>query len=288
MKEPRTRTLRSSTLAAILLLTTSTLPANEPAHNAPSQQTLVLLLADKKDHGPPGNGLHDYPLWAKRWASILTTAQKDPTNQVPDTTRQLPNIHVDTAWHWPSPAQFQAADVIVAYCYLDWTENRLAQVRQYLEDGNGLVLIHSATWTKPEPSPAVAELTGVGGFKLYRHGPVQLKITATDHPICQGLPETITLEDDETYWPPTPLIDTATILATSVEEEGARGATPKAPQPMFWAYELGPGRVFGCVPGHRAETFDAPLFRTLLLRGIAWAANDKPSRWDPLTSANRM
>ncbi len=23
----------------------------------------ILLLADEKDHGPAGNGLHDYPLW---------------------------------------------------------------------------------------------------------------------------------------------------------------------------------------------------------------------------------
>ena len=30
-----------------------------------------MLLADDKDHGPAGNGLHDYPLWQKRWAVLL-------------------------------------------------------------------------------------------------------------------------------------------------------------------------------------------------------------------------
>lgn len=253
----------------------------------------VVLLVDEKDHGPAGNGLHDYPLWAKRWASMLGGQESQverplssPIVSEVDTENggKLPCVHVETAWDWPAAAQFEAADVIVAYCYLDWTDARLAQVRQYLEDGNGLVLIHSATWTKPRPSHAVAELTGVGGFTRYRHGRVELKVAASEHPICQGLPESIVLVDDETYWPPTPMIDGILVVATSVEEAGADATMPKVAQPMFWCYQSGGGRVFGCVPGHRAETFDAPMFRTLLFRGIAWAAGDLPSRWDALAS----
>ena len=259
------------------------------ADSATSHQMEIVLLADVKDHGPAGNGLHDYPLWAKRWASLLGSQEvseerlltsADPPRR--DSEDAQPCVHVTTAWDWPSPAQFQAADVVVAYCYLDWTAERLDQVRRYLENGKGLVLIHSATWTKPKPSREVASLTGVGGFELFRHGPVRLDMAAPEHPICRGLPETIVLKDDETYWPPTPAIDSVTVLATSVEEVGARGATPKAAQPMIWCYQLGRGRVFGCVPGHQAKTFDDPQFRTLLLRGIAWAAGDRPCRWDAL------
>jgi len=54
---------------------------------------------------------------------------------------------------------------------------------------------------------------------------------------------------------------------------------------MFWCYELGRGRVFGCVPGHRAKTFDNPLYRTFLLRGIAWAAGQPPERLDVTAKA---
>jgi type 1 glutamine amidotransferase len=42
----------------------------------------------------------------------------------------------------------------------------------------------------------------------------------------------------------------------------------------------GKGRVFGCVLGHYAATFDDPFFRILLLRGMAWAAGESPYRWD--------
>ena len=55
-----------------------------------------------------------------------------------------------------------------------------------------------------------------------------------------------------------------------------------APQPVFWTYEYGKGRVFGCVPGHYVWTFDDPYFRILLLRGMAWAAGESPYRFDSL------
>ena len=87
-------------------------------------------------------------------------------------------------------------------------------------------------------------------------------------------------ESDETYWPPTPIMDGVTVLATSVEDKGRRGSTPRAAQPIFWCYEPGAGRVFGCVPGHRIQTFDDPLFRKLLLRGMAWAGGDEPARFE--------
>ena len=34
--------------------------------------------------------------------------------------------------------------------------------------------------------------------------------------------------------------------------------------------------------GHFDWTFDDPFFRTILLRGIAWAAGESPYRFDPL------
>jgi hypothetical protein len=209
------------------------------------------------------------------------------------------------------------------------------------------VLIHSATWTRPKSLRGeVAEMIGIGGFELFRHGTVRLDMVASNHPICAGLPETIILENDETYWPPTPIMQGVTVLATSVEDKAKKRSTPRsasenpvvsprasgfstgkdgeagdigvyrrcswtqssrttaaalirqeikqfkktsrskldrilrrtpgAGQPMFWCYELGEGRVFGCVPGHSAQTFDDPMFRKLLLRGIAWTAGENP------------
>ena len=65
------------------------------------------------------------------------------------------------------------------------------------------------------------------------------------------------------------------LLATGKEED--------ADQPLFWTYEPeAGGRVFVSIPGHFAWTFDDPLFRVLLLRGVAWSAGESVDRFNDL------
>ena len=55
----------------IVLLLTAAVAAIASAAEEPNSEPLhVVLLADEKDHGPAGNGLHDYPLRQKRWATV--------------------------------------------------------------------------------------------------------------------------------------------------------------------------------------------------------------------------
>jgi type 1 glutamine amidotransferase len=73
------------------------------------------------------------------------------------------------------------------------------------------------------------------------------------------------------------------VLAVS-NEKVAKDSPEVQPQPMFWTYEFGKGRVFGCLLGHYTWTFDDPYFRLLLLRGIAWSARQSPYRFDALVT----
>jgi type 1 glutamine amidotransferase len=186
---------------------------------------------------------------------------------------------VETAWEWPSEEQFKTADVIVAFCYLKWNSERIKQVDRYLSAGKGLVVVHPASWTKPEPSPEVARLIGISGYKLYRHGIVDLKITAPANPICLGLPEKIRF-DDEAYWP-AGIQTEIEVLGTS-DERGDGDTNDVKPQTIFWTHSFGKGRVFGCLPGHNNWTFDDPYFRIILLRGIAWAGGGSTYHFDSL------
>ena len=253
-----------------------------------SRRLRVVLLADKKDHREHE---HDYPVWQERWALLLGGRAASSATQVnlfgpaiadAKAGAGAENVEVVCARGWPTGEQFASANVVVAFCYLAWSDERKQQLKQYLERGGGLVVVHSATWTKPKADADVAALVGVGGFSRFRHGLVPLEITAADHPICRGLPAKLSFLD-ETYWPPTPPVatDRVTTLAVSREKTEPTGEQT-APQPMFWTCQTGRGRVFGCVPGHYTWTFDDPWFRVLLLRGIAWAAGEPATRFDSL------
>ena len=144
----------------------------------PAPPLRIVLMADKKDHGPVGNGLHDYPLWQERWALLLGGRAASDAVQInlhgpaiADAALEegAPGVSVECATGWPTDQQFATADAIVVFCYLPWNDVRKKQVGAYLARGGGLVVIHSATWTQPKADPAVAELLGVGGFTHYRH-----------------------------------------------------------------------------------------------------------------------
>jgi type 1 glutamine amidotransferase len=257
-----------------------------PEQTAPLR---VVLLADKKDHGPVGNGLHDYPLWQERWALLLGGRAADAVQinlhgpAIADAASEegAPGVSIEHAAGWPTEGQFATADVIAAFCYLPWNDARKKQVGAYLARGGGLVVIHSATWTQPKADAAVAELLGVGGFTHYRHGAVNARVVAKEHPVCRNLPDELRW-DDEVYWPPLfpAACEKVTVLAVSSEND--KGTAAHRPQPVFWCYEIGRGRVFGCVLGHRTAMFDDPWFRLVVLRGIAWAAGGSPFRFDRL------
>ena len=66
------------------------------------------------------------------------------------------------------------------------------------------------------------------------------------------------------------------ILATGLEGKKAR--------PLMWVREQGRGRIFVSIPGHYTWTFDDPLFRLLLLRGISWTAQQPMNRLNDLAT----
>ena len=107
----------------------------------------------------------------------------------------------------------------------------------------------------------------------FRHGPVDLKFNVDGkHPILRNF--TTSHFEDEAYWNLTGDVSKIHLIAGG-EEEGEQ-------RPLLWAYEHGKGRVFGSILGHYSWTFDDPLFRTLVLRGIAWTAGQPVDRFNEL------
>jgi type 1 glutamine amidotransferase len=96
-----------------------------------------------------------------------------------------------------------------------------------------------------------------------------LDLTFADHPITRGLNKVHFI--DESYWN----------MAGDPAKINVLGTTPEdgQPRPLLWTFEKGPGRVFVNILGHYTWTFDDPLFRILLLRGMAWSARQPVDRW---------
>ena len=255
----------------------------------------IVLVAFKKDHG---DNEHDYPLWQKRWAVLLGGKDAGQEKQVNlygpapkgKGKRGLagaPKVNVSTAYGWPSAEQFEKADLIAAFCYIQYDEEKLKELEKFLTRGGGLAILHPAVIIPKGVNlvDETAELIGLAwqyDYTRWRHGQVALKIAAADHPICLGLPETIDLLD-EAYWPLKGDRSKITILATS-DETVSKNSNQTKPEPMFYCYRYGKGRVFNCILGHYTWTFDDPYFRILMLRGMAWTANESPYRFDRLVT----
>ena len=217
----------------------------------------IVLCAGPKDHGP---GEHDYPVWQQRWLKLLSLADE---------------VSVEAADKWPTPEQLSKAGVIVFYSNNPgWSLDRAKELDAFLNRGGGLVYIHFAV-DGHEQCDELAQRIGLawrGGVSKFRHGPIDLKFEP--HPITQGFRETHL--EDESYWNLTGSEKNIQMLARAVEESQM--------QPLIWAREQGKGRVFVSIPGHFTWTFDDPLFRLLILRGIAWSGRQPLNRFNDLAT----
>ncbi len=232
--------------------------AGAPEPPEKTQPIRIVLVAGVKDHGP---GEHDYPAWQKAWSELLAAAD---------------DVEVSTAWEWPSQEQLEQADVLVFYQHGDWSAERAAAIDAVLARGGGLVYVHWAVDGRGgETGHEFAKRIGLAaaGMVGFRHGEEVLSFNrSSDHPIIRNF-DTLALHD-ETYWKMVGALAPNGVLATAVEEG--------EPRPQLWVAEPANGRVFVSIPGHFSWTFDDPLFRVLLLRGIAWAAKEPVDRFNDL------
>ncbi len=214
----------------------------------------IVLVAGQKDHGP---GEHDYPAWLKAWGQLLEAAE---------------NVMVSQVMDWPDAKQWASADAIVFYQKGTWNTERAVDLDAFLKRGGGVSYIHYAVDGGQDPE-GFADRIGLawGGGAKFRHGELDL-IFDPKHPIARNF-QRVHLHD-ESYWKLKGNPADVTLLASGQEDN--------AMQPLLWCREQGRGRVFVSIPGHYSWTFDDPLFRILLLRGIAWSTHESVDRFNDL------
>jgi type 1 glutamine amidotransferase len=112
------------------------------------------------------------------------------------------------------------------------------------------------------------ERTGEQSDNYVQHR-IELTPAAAAHPITQGLDD-FELETEQ-YWVLTDnLIDVLATTTTAVRTWGAWHRPITAP--AIWTRDWGSGRIFVATPGHRVEILQDPNVRTIVERGLLWAA----------------
>jgi type 1 glutamine amidotransferase len=131
------------------------------------------------------------------------------------------------------------------------------------ESSQGIVIIHHALlgfagW------PRWCEICGVqrgDNFSYHPNESVPVAVADPDHAITRGLaPFTIT---DETYVM-TNAAEGSNVLLTTTH--------PQSLRTIAWTRQYKKARVFCIALGHDALAYRNPSFRTLIERGVAWAA----------------
>lgn len=98
---------------------------------------------------------------------------------------------------------------------------------------------------------------------------VNIAPSAADHPITRGLDDFDLVT--EQYW--VLHDDYIDVLATTTHPVRPGGPWSRpVTSPAVWTRQWGSGRVFVSTPGHRVEVLEHPSVRTIIERGLLWAA----------------
>ena len=160
----------------------------------------------------------------------------------------------------------------------DVTDAVVERVVEAVWAGMGLVVLHSGHFSK-----VFKRLMGTPCNLTWREAGERerLWVTAPNHPIAAGLPQSFELESEEMYGEPFGIPEPQETVFIGWFQGGEvfrSGVT----------YRRGAGRVFYFQPGHETyPTYHDPHIRRVLQNAALWAASDQPRLEDVTDAPNR-
>jgi uncharacterized protein len=112
----------------------------------------------------------------------------------------------------------------------------------------------------------------VGGQWVAHPGNIvdyRVDITRPDDPIMTGLPASFAYRSEQYYMHVDPSNE---VLATTTFSGEHAYWVDGVTMPVVWKRHHGKGRVFYCALGHVTKEFEVPEMRTIIGRGLLWAA----------------
>jgi uncharacterized protein len=214
----------------------------------------------------------DYPghLWRETAPALAEALRRDP---------RLAAVTVEDPGFLDSAA-INNYDLILLH-FQNWEqpgpgERARENLRQFVEGGKGVALVHFAcgawfgewpefakiagrAWFGPSPGPGKQQHDPYGVFRV--------ELVKPEHPVVRGMVDFET--QDELY---TCLEGDHPIEVLAHAKSKLDGKS----YPMAFVSHYGKGRTFHCVLGHDAKALSFPGVQELYRRGCAWAAGLAP------------
>ncbi len=252
------RSLIRATLTGLLLLTAAGLAAEAKA---------VKVLIITGDHG------HKWQDTTPFLKDLLTKAgHKVDVTEAPSKDLTAENLgKYDVLLlnyrNTPKGAQDNPASV--------WSDDNKKAFTDAVKGGKGLVVYHHASAAfvgNSEFDKEFEKIIAGGWRKQGNHGKMHEFTVAVrkEHPITAGIKE-FKHGRDELYQNSVILPGSET-LATAFSDLKKDPKNTDKHEPMLWVATYGKGRVCNNVLGHDVEAMQSAGFKTLLIRGVEWAA----------------
>jgi hypothetical protein len=184
-----------------------------------------------------------------------------------------------------TPENLDRYDGLVFYTNreLPLTESNRKAILDFVRNGRGFVAIHSGTGTFFEWPPYQEMINAIFDGHPWNQK-VRVKVEQPNHPIMNGVPEVVEIEDEiyqHKNWERSRTYVLASLDVTGVDLNAKGVHRTDRDFGIAWAHRYGKGRVYVNALGHTKMVWDAPWFQRMVVQGIHWAMGELPLELPP-------
>jgi uncharacterized protein len=181
-------------------------------------------------------------------------------------------VHLENSTRAFASPQLSTMSLIVPiYTMSKIEKDEVANLSQAVREGSGLAGFHGGMGDAFRE--AVEYQFMCGGQWVAHPGNIidyRVNVTRSDDPVMQGIRD-FDYHSEQYYMHVDPSNE---VLATTTFSGEHAPWIEGVVMPVVWKRRHGQGRVFYSSLGHVAKEFDVPEMRTILMRGMVWAARD--------------
>lgn len=144
------------------------------------------------------------------------------------------------------------------------------KIFEFVESGNGLLLVHPAIWYNWEDWPEYnRELVGGGSRSHPPYGEFEVTVTDPEHPLMEGVPQQFTISDELYRFEKDKEGADIHVLAVGIEEETGQE------YPVAWTVEYGEGRIVCITLGHDGAAHEHEAYIKMIQNSIDWLTENE-------------